>query len=326
MKLFIFDFDHTIVNGHTHNAINRSKANRGIEQEYVNSPWEVVHEFSTIGSESDWKEIFENLYQQGHFLSIASFNAYELIIPQFLRKIGLSEELIAQIHIIAGLPENPRTANKNDYIQEAIQYVENYCQHNQYTDGEPLEVIFIDDSKKNIQAAEELGCTTILAKPDGSHLKQLLENYIAPPVNRHLKPQANQAPAEGGCHTIDWSQDLTQAEGEWSSIIQDRKEIPLNRRVEKNIVPPPHPQLPVEEIFADLSLNSDGSTSLKYPDGMIDRFFPAKEAEKAKRQVYKQSNQFCNFYTSQTPANGRAITEEQNLNESFSLEKYTRRK
>lgn len=99
MKLFIFDFDHTIVKGHTHNAINRSKAGRGIEQEYVNAPWEVVHDLSTIGPESDWKEIFETLYQQGHFLSIASFNAYGTIIPEFLGKIGLSEELIAQIHI-----------------------------------------------------------------------------------------------------------------------------------------------------------------------------------------------------------------------------------
>lgn len=194
MKLFIFDFDHTIVKGHTHNAINQSMAGRGIEQEYVNAPWGVVHDFSTIGSESDWKEIFETLWNQGHFLYIASFNAYGSVIPEFLSKIGLTEDFIAQINIIAKLPKNPQTANKNTYIQQAIQDVRNYCQHHQYTDGTPLEIIFIDDSRKNTEAAQELGCKTILADQYGSHLVKLREEYIAPPVNRDLKPRAAASP------------------------------------------------------------------------------------------------------------------------------------
>lgn len=165
-KLWVFDFDGTIVLGHTHNTIMKSQ--NPDDPVYVNGPWGKVENFPNIGSADTWKDLFETLNQQGHYLCIASFNAYGSVIPEFLNKIGLTEKVIGRINIIFGLPDDPRTADKNEYIQQAIAKAQK-----EGFSGNAEDVILIDDSTKNIQAAEEKRYRVIRAKKDASHLTEL---------------------------------------------------------------------------------------------------------------------------------------------------------
>lgn len=171
-KLFVFDFDRTIVAGHTHNTIIKEKKEHPDTPEYVNRAWSVVEDFPIIGS-NDLKNILEVMHQHGHYIAINSFNSYGSIIPEFLKKIDLSEETIAKINIIAKLPEDPASANKNEYIQESIAKVQK-----EGFSGNATDVFLIDDSKKNITAARENGYQVIHAKSDASHLSQLKETLL----------------------------------------------------------------------------------------------------------------------------------------------------
>jgi len=164
--LVILDFDGTIVSGHTHNTIIRSK--NPDAPEYINGPWAAVHDFPIIGSMDTWKNIFESLNQQGHYTAINSFNSYGHIIPEFLEKIGLDEDSIKKVHIIAKLPANPKKENKNPYIEESIAKFKD-----EGFSGNPANVILIDDSRKNIEAAKQAGYQVIHAKKDGAHLIEL---------------------------------------------------------------------------------------------------------------------------------------------------------
>ncbi|HEY2566206.1 MAG TPA: hypothetical protein VGH95_00645 [Candidatus Aquirickettsiella sp.] len=194
-KLFVIDFDGTIVSGHTHNTI--IKAQNTDDPEYVNGSWAVVHGFPIIGSPNAWKNNFETLNQQGHYMAIASFNGYGSIISEFLKKMDLAEEVIEKINIITGLPADPKTANKNEYIQQAIEDAIKESGEKKDFSGDPEDVFLIDDSKKNIKAASEKGYQVIHAKKDGSHLTELQEKLEEldkleekpPVVDRSNKPK-----------------------------------------------------------------------------------------------------------------------------------------
>src|ERR1043165_14873 len=173
-KLFVFDFDGTIVSGHTHNEIIKEKKANPDAPEYINGDWAVVQGFPIIASTDTWKNIFENINQQGHYAAINSFNSFGPIIPEFLEKIGLDEDFIKkEIHIIAKFPANPAKENKNAYIQESIAKAIEKSGEKKDFSGNAEDVILIDDSKKNIEAAKQAGYQVIHAKKDVSHLIEL---------------------------------------------------------------------------------------------------------------------------------------------------------
>ncbi|WP_339051407.1 HAD family hydrolase [Rickettsiella endosymbiont of Xylota segnis] len=197
-KLFVFDFDGTIVSGHTHNEIIKEKRANPDAPEYVNGDWAVVQGFPIIGSMDTWKNIFEDINQQGHYVAINSFNSFAPIIPKFLEKIGLDEDFIKEdIHIIAKFPANPAKENKNAYIQESIAKTIEKSGEKKIFSGNAEDVFLIDDSKKNIDAAKQAGYQVIHAKKDGSHLTEL-QNKLEelkkleeqpPVVDRNAKPK-----------------------------------------------------------------------------------------------------------------------------------------
>lgn len=194
-KLFVFDFDGTIVLGHTHNEI--IKKVKSDAPEYVNGNWAVVQDFPIIGSSDTWKNIFEDIIQQGHYVAINSFNSFGPIIPEFLEKIGLDKDFIKkEIHIIARFPANPAKENKNAYIQESIEKTIEKSGEKKDFSGNAEDVFLIDDSRKNIEAAKQAGYQVIHAKKDGSHLIEL-QNKLGelkkleekpPAVDRNAKP------------------------------------------------------------------------------------------------------------------------------------------
>ncbi len=170
MKLFIFDFDGTIVKGHTHNTIVKALNAGKLSDKSATGRWNLVKDFPTVGSSDDWRKIFETLIQQGHSVYIASFNSFGEIIPIFLNKtIGLTKTDIEQIKIIARLPNNPNRVDKNEHIKQAI----TDAQTLKGFSGKATDVIFMDDSLKNIEAADAEGYQVILAKKDASHLSDI---------------------------------------------------------------------------------------------------------------------------------------------------------
>jgi len=194
-KLFVFDFDGTIVLGNTHNEIIKKVESDA--PEYVNGNWAVVQDFPIIGSSDTWKSIFEDIIQQGHYVAINSFNSFGPIIPEFLEKIGLDKDFIKkEIHIIARFPANPAKENKNAYIQESIEKTIEKSGEKKDFSGNAEDVFLIDDSRKNIEAAKQAGYQVIHAKKDGSHLIEL-QNKLGelkkleekpPAVDRNAKP------------------------------------------------------------------------------------------------------------------------------------------
>lgn len=191
-KLFACDWDYTIVGGHTHNTIIKKKAANPNDPEYVNGDWNTVKDIPILGSAAEWKKFFESAIQQDHYVAIVSFNGFKNNIPLFLENINLDKKVIEKIDIIAELPEDPKSANKNEYIQRAIANAKK-----EGFSGQPENVYLIDDSRKNIEAAQQAGYQVIHAKKDGSHLIEL-QNKLEelkkleekpPVVDRRNKPK-----------------------------------------------------------------------------------------------------------------------------------------
>jgi hypothetical protein len=161
MALITIDFDYTIVNGHTHNKIKYS------QETNKDSQWDQIKDFATVGNPGEWKHILKTLIKEGHSICIVSFNSYGHIIPRYLlEKIGLSNEDIKKIKVISWLPSRPETANKNQHIQQAKKITRFL--------GKNSQVILIDDTKDNIDAASKENYRTITADKDGAYLSNII--------------------------------------------------------------------------------------------------------------------------------------------------------
>ncbi len=171
MGLFAIDFDYTIANGHTHNTIldaivaAKKQGDTSLKAD-KEKHWDLVKNIPPVGTAKNWQEIFSTLLDDGHQICIVSFNAYPHIIDRYLGEVlQLSPEIIAQIKVVAWLPKNAATANKNEHIAQAIEAFD-YRGHT---------VVLVDDSKTNTDAAERLGYDVILADPEkANHLSEIL--------------------------------------------------------------------------------------------------------------------------------------------------------
>lgn len=160
MALITIDFDHTIVNGQTHMKIMLSKETNKDRQ------WEQIKDFQVIGEPGEWKSILENLIKEDHSVCIVSFNNYGHIIPRYLQeKVGLSHEEVEKIKVISWLPPHPETANKNQHLRQAKKIMNFH--------GKNSQVVLIDDSKNNLDAARKKKYTIIPADENGFYLSYI---------------------------------------------------------------------------------------------------------------------------------------------------------
>lgn len=164
MALFVVDFDNTIVNGNTHNALS------SITSLDIDRMWGLIHKLPPIGSAEMWQQTFRKILADHHKIAIASFNAYgSIIIPVYLEKIiGLTPTEIQRIHIESWLPLIPMDADKNEHIRGIIRDMK--------YKGKKDSIILVDDDLKNIEAAKEEGFTTIFA--NGTHMKAMVDLSI----------------------------------------------------------------------------------------------------------------------------------------------------
>ncbi len=184
--IFLIDFDGTIADGHTHNAVAFAVKENHITNE-KKSHWDflrkLIHHGShhPLGSAQEWQKVFATLLADGHKVGIISFSSYPHMIENYLREIvGLSENVMSQVYVYAHLPPNPGHANKNAHIEMAKKHFE--------YNGPNHRVVLIDDSFRNIVGAQMLGCTTIAVDEKNSHLQQILE------LSTKLKASPKDAP------------------------------------------------------------------------------------------------------------------------------------
>lgn len=160
MLLIAIDFDHTIVNGQTHMKIMLSQETDKDRQ------WDQIKDFPVIGEPGEWKRILENLIKENHSVCIVSFNSYAHIIPRYLQeKVGLSHEDIEKIKVISWLPPHPETANKNQHLRQAKKIMNFH--------GKNSQIILIDDSRNNLDAARKKKYTIIPADENGFYLSYI---------------------------------------------------------------------------------------------------------------------------------------------------------
>lgn len=170
MALFVIDFDNTMVKGHTHNTIANAIRAKTIRNDDEEAQWALVRGFTALGGAGRWRTLLRSLLENGHQVSIASFNSYKHVIPRFLREVvGLNEDEINRIHVNAWLPDDPRNSNKNEHIEQVIMHY--------YPDARPKsdQVILIDDSLNNIVSAQLAEYQVVYAKPDCLFLARLEE-------------------------------------------------------------------------------------------------------------------------------------------------------
>jgi hypothetical protein len=176
MALFVIDFDHTLVDGHTHNTIARAILCQVVASDNEEAQWDLVKGMTALGGSDKWKAVFQSLFDNGHDVAIASFNSYKHVISRFLReKIGLSEHQISRIFINSRLPQNARAANKNEHIEQIINHF--YPRFGERPRRD--QVVLVDDSDGNIFAAQVAEFRTIHAKPDLQFLDQLAASALS---------------------------------------------------------------------------------------------------------------------------------------------------
>lgn len=148
--LFIFDFDGTLVKGHSHNYIGeklggliarniqnrrfssydeRDKEKARLEQKFSIELMEVFLDNDKLG----WKNkeqlvrLFKNIISSGHKIAIASFNDYPNAVKYALEQL-LDKEIVKNIYIKTGLPadsyEEIQRCNKVPYIREIMNNTE----------------------------------------------------------------------------------------------------------------------------------------------------------------------------------------------------------
>jgi len=171
--IFLIDFDGTIADGQTHNAIALAINQKHITDE-KESHWQFLRNaicggrHHPIGSAEEWCKVFTTLLNDGHKVGIVSFSSFPHMIEKYIREVvGLPEDIARQVYVYAHLPFNPGHANKNHHIETAKN-------HFRYT-GDMKRVVLIDDSFRNIVGANTLGCTTVMVDERNSHLNKILE-------------------------------------------------------------------------------------------------------------------------------------------------------
>ncbi|MCC8467868.1 MAG: hypothetical protein LN589_04185 [Rickettsia endosymbiont of Eriopis connexa] len=144
--LFIFDFDGTLVNGHSHYCVGkqtwericRYMANKVFDTDAIRDQvmteltnyWSIQFMEDFLNNEDlGWKNkeqlvrLFKNIISSGHKIAIASFNDYPNAVKYALEQL-LGKEIVENIYIKSKLPagtaQEIQNCTEKEYIREII--------------------------------------------------------------------------------------------------------------------------------------------------------------------------------------------------------------
>lgn len=220
-RLFCFDFDNTIVDGHFHNALY----DMGVASNKA-SPEQITSLLNThaILNQDLLLKTFQAILSNGHHLAITTWSEYPEVIVPTLQKIGLNQDEIAQVHIESGIPSS-NAQRKSPHIAKAKQ-------HFGITDNQ--HVFLIDDDEDNIRQAQNEGQNGLHVsspKTNQDYLQNIL-NLIEKPAPRRSVRIASLNTQEGQ-RLFEVHKDLQEKGNRRQGIRQDGEQ-PLARFFAKN--------------------------------------------------------------------------------------------
>jgi hypothetical protein len=170
-RLYCFDFDNTIVDGHYHNELNKKGVKPGKATLGDINTLLVKH---PILNQSKLLETFRSILKNDHHLAITAWNEYPEVIPWILRILGLTEDEIAKVHIESGFPTS--------FDQGKSEHIEKAKKHFNVTDNRF--VWLIDDDEKHIAQAKKDGQLTVhVTTPQTStDYLTLIQHFLKPRV------------------------------------------------------------------------------------------------------------------------------------------------
>lgn len=143
--LFCWDFDNTIINGNSHDFFDSMNITG-------KAPTELIDKFLAVpatGLKNPISLLFtiRTTLKQGHKIAITTLSDYPEVIAPALQKLGLTEDEIREIKIIAG-PSSSSYRGKLKHIKKAMDHF-----------GITTEqlVYLIDDDQENCSLAEKNG-------------------------------------------------------------------------------------------------------------------------------------------------------------------------
>ncbi len=159
--LFCWDFDNTIIKGNSHDFFDdkniiAGKASKELINQFLADP------DTGLKNPKKLLSTIHSALKNGHKIAITSLSEYPEIIIPALQKLGLTEEEIIKIKIIAG-PSSSLYPGKLNHIKKAMKA---------FSITKKESVYLIDDNEKNCIIANEngYGAFKVLAEDSGEYL------------------------------------------------------------------------------------------------------------------------------------------------------------
>ncbi|XVN41834.1 MAG: hypothetical protein RCO49_05070 [Rickettsia endosymbiont of Argas persicus] len=157
--LFLFDFDGTLVKGHSPNYIGEELANlRYLLNGRIGFKSHKEYEQFTKKNSID---LMKGILESGHKIAIVSYNDYPDAVKYAIEQL-LGKEIADKVYIKSALPSynhnEIQRSNKVLYIQEVMRNTGITKKEN---------VFFMDDDLKHVVAAKEFGIKAVLVEKEG---------------------------------------------------------------------------------------------------------------------------------------------------------------
>ena len=163
--LFAIDFDLTLTTVHIHNMLSQAILVGIVQKNDIEAQWQYVKHVLPTGTAVDWLRVITQLQNDGHYVAIASFGEFPLIIDRYLKEIiGVND-----VFVESWLPEHLDQADKGQHIR-------NIMHHYQLDHLPPEKIVLVDDAEPNLRAAKAAGNRIVPVLPGdklGKHLEAM---------------------------------------------------------------------------------------------------------------------------------------------------------
>jgi hypothetical protein len=165
-RLYCWDFDGVIVTGNLHDDLVREKIRPTDSDEIIVKAVEKLVPLERLKYKEDVAALMRKMLAKGDKVAITSFNAFPKAIEIVLKKLGLSDKAISEIHLLCGMEYRNGQEGKNGHLESAMKHFG--IKDKKYTS------LIDDDALKNIQAAQKAGYSVVqVGLWDNDHINEL---------------------------------------------------------------------------------------------------------------------------------------------------------